>query len=235
MNTDLSRIIDRWVGAPLCGLLTLFYRLIPPPHTAPDQVRRIAFLKPAEQGATVLAAPAIQNAIARVSRDNVFFVCFRKNAEIMRIMNLIPEDHLILIDDRDPIRLARDTLKAIAFLRDRQIDAVVDLEFFARYTALICGLSGAGIRVGLHRFQSEGCYRGNLFNRPVLFNPYLSTADLYRALTESVWDQGSVPCLKQRIEPVAPDAGRLIFSPTSEDIASYEVTLTAGSTLLPHV
>ena len=231
MNSDLSRIIDRWAGVPLCGLLSLFHRLIPPRQVEPARVRRIAFLKPAEQGATVLAVPAVRTAINKVGRENVFFLCFRKNAEIMRIMNLIPEDHLILVDDSDPVCLARDTLRAIMFLRAQQIDAVVDLEFFSRYTALICGLSGAGIRAGLHRFQSEGCYRGSLFNRPVLFNPYLSTADLYRALTESVWDEGSIPCLKKRLEPAdcdADDTDRPVFTPTPEDEAELKTLLRAS-------
>jgi len=217
MNSDLSRIIDRWAGVPLCALLTLLHRLVPPPRVEPDRVRRLAFLKPAEQGATVLAASAMRVAIARLGAENVFFLCFQKNAEILRVMNLVPETNLVLVDDRNPVTLTRDTLRAIAFLREHHIDAVVDLEFFSRYTALICGLSGAGIRVGLHRFQSEGCYRGSLFNRPVLFNPYLSTADLYRALTESVWDNGSIPCLKKKLEKEEDDALRPLFSPTIED------------------
>ncbi|HOJ69215.1 MAG TPA: glycosyltransferase family 9 protein, partial [Candidatus Hydrogenedentes bacterium] len=149
MNSDLSRIIDRWAGVPLCALLTLLHRLVPPPRVEPDRVRRLAFLKPAEQGATVLAASAMRVAIARLGAENVFFLCFQKNAEILRVMNLVPETNLVLVDDSNPVTLTRDTLRAIAFLREHHIDAVVDLEFFSRYTALICGLSGSGIRVGL--------------------------------------------------------------------------------------
>lgn len=219
MNSDVSRWIDRWFGVPLCGALTLLQQFLPPRQIPPDQVRRLAFVKPAEQGASVLAVPALRAAIKRLGKENVFFLCFQKNADIMRIMGLIPDQNLILIDDRSPYTLARDTFRAVAFLRNRQMDAVVDLEFFSRYTALICGLSGAGIRAGLHRFQAEGCYRGNLFNRPVLFNPFLSTAQMYRALTESIWNTDTVPCLKKHID--SDDASELPkFIPSPDDAES---------------
>src|SRR6266516_3491298 len=61
---------DRWIGAPLCAILTLFriiFESAGPP--GPRQVRRILFVKFAEQGSTVLAYPAIRRAIEMVGRE----------------------------------------------------------------------------------------------------------------------------------------------------------------------
>src|SRR6266536_1330951 len=71
---------DRLVGAPLCAILTLLRKIFecarrPGPH----QVRRILFVKFAEQGSTVLAYPAILRAIEMVGRENAYFVSARKS------------------------------------------------------------------------------------------------------------------------------------------------------------
>ena len=65
-------------------------------------------------------------------------------------------------------------------MRALQLDAVLDLELFARVSAILAGLSGARIRVGFHRFTQEGLYRGDLMNRPVLYNPYQHIAAAVR-------------------------------------------------------
>jgi len=54
---------DRWIGAPLCAILTIFRRIFEVTgRPVPRQVQRILFVKFAEQGSTVLAYPAIRRA-----------------------------------------------------------------------------------------------------------------------------------------------------------------------------
>src|SRR5271166_7002742 len=65
MNVARMRLLDRWLGAPVCLLLTLLRRLCR--WQAPGRIatpRRILFVKLAEQGSTVLAQEAFQAAIA---------------------------------------------------------------------------------------------------------------------------------------------------------------------------
>lgn len=51
---------DRWVGAPLCAILTLLRRIFESAGwPGPRQVQRILFVKFAEQGSTVLAISII--------------------------------------------------------------------------------------------------------------------------------------------------------------------------------
>src|SRR5438128_1513450 len=75
---------DRWVGAPLCAILTLLRRIFESAgRPGPRQVQRILFVKFAEQGSTVLAYPAIRRAIKMVGRENVYFVVFEDNRFIL--------------------------------------------------------------------------------------------------------------------------------------------------------
>jgi ADP-heptose:LPS heptosyltransferase len=44
------------------------------------------------------------------------------------------------------------------------------MELFARFSTVISYLSGAGVRVGFHKFHMEGLYRGSLQTHNVLYN-----------------------------------------------------------------
>ena len=56
-------------------------------------------------------------------------------------------------------------------IRRLGIDATVDMEFFARAPAVLAFLTGARRRVGLHRFTTEGPYRGDLLTHRVAAQP----------------------------------------------------------------
>ena len=98
---------DRWIGAPLCSILTLLRRIFEsagPP--GPRQVQRILFVKFAEQGSNVLAYPAIRRAIEMVGRENVYFVVFEDNRFVLDAMEVIPVENVITIATKDLFGLA---------------------------------------------------------------------------------------------------------------------------------
>src|SRR5438477_11795505 len=128
---------DRWVGVPLCAILTLLRRIFecarrPGPH----QVRRILFVKLAEQGSTVLAYPAIRRAIDMVGRENVYFVVFEDNRFILDVMEIIPEGNVITIATKNLFGLVAGAVQAVLGVRKIGVDAVVDLEFLTRFSAM---------------------------------------------------------------------------------------------------
>jgi ADP-heptose:LPS heptosyltransferase len=144
---------DRWIGAPFCAVLTLFRKIFKsagPP--GPRQVRRILFVKFAEQGSTVLAYPAIRRATEMVGRENVYFVVFEDNRFVLDVMEIIPEENVITIVTKSPFGLALGALQAVLRVRKIRIDAVVDMEFLTRFSALLTFTSGAKSRVGFHTF-----------------------------------------------------------------------------------
>jgi len=62
---------------------------------------------------------------------------------------------------------------------------VVDLELFARVTALLTVLCGAKKRVGFHAFHNEGLYRGNFLTHKVSYNPHIHIAKNFVALVNA--------------------------------------------------
>lgn len=193
MRASTIRFLDYWLGVPACALLTLFRRLLPERAAPP---RRILFLKFIEQGATVLAQDAIRRAAAAVGRDNVFFVVFESNRAILDVLDTVPRGNVLTIRDRQLTTFIADFLGAILDVRRRRIDAVVDMEFFSRASAIFAFLSGAANRAGLHRYTSELPYRGDLMTHRAQFLPHLHIALQYLILVEVLFHRLEEPLLK---------------------------------------
>jgi ADP-heptose:LPS heptosyltransferase len=211
LDTSKLQIIDRIVGVPLCGCLTLLRRLIGD-RFVPERVelpRNVLFVKLAEQGSTVLAYPAISRAIQLVGRENVFFLVFEENRFIIDAMGLIPPENVITIRHKQPFELAWQALRALIRIRRERLDAAVDLEFFARGSVLLTFLSGARQRVGFHTFFGDGPYRGDLMTHRLSYNPYLHTSQIFLlmvvALEQQVPRSGKLSVPVPQIEKWVPD------------------------------
>ena len=199
MNPQLIGKIDRRLGKPICWALTLVRwigKLFP--ASSPNQpVKKILFIKMIEQGATVLAYRALQTAVERVGRESVYFWVFQENRPILDLLEIIPPENVIVIRTQSPVQLALDMLGTLWHVRSMRFDASVDMEFFSRASAILAFLGGAKRRVGLHRFTSEGPYRGDLLTHRVQYNPYLHVAIQYHQLVETIWaDPSEIPLLK---------------------------------------
>jgi len=179
--------IDRWVGVPLCAILTLLRRILgyarrPRPH----QVRRILFVKFAEQGSTVLAYPAIRRAIDMVGRENVYFVVFEDNRFILDVMDVIPEGNVITIATQSLFGFMLSTLRSVHRVRKIRVDAVIDMEFLTRFSAMLTFATGAKTRVGFHTFFGDGPYRGDLMTHRLFYNFHLHTSEMFEAMVEAL-------------------------------------------------
>jgi ADP-heptose:LPS heptosyltransferase len=97
-------------------------------------------------------------------------------------------------------------------MRALRLDAVLDLELFARVSAILAGLSGAKIRVGFHRFTQEGLYRGDIMNRPVLYNPYQHISQQFVTLADAIGSTG-VPTAKRLVSPAPLRLPALVLRP----------------------
>lgn len=187
MHVSTMRYADRWLGVPVCILLTLIrylWRCCRRP-VGPSP-RRIIFIKLAEQGSTVLAASAIRRAVELVGRSNVFFLVLAQNRAILDVMDLIPPGQVITIGDRGLADVLTSAIAAIRRIRNLNVDTAIDLEFFARSTAALSYLVGAGRRVGFHAFRGEGPYRGDLMTHRLRFNSHLPTAQMFRLMAEAM-------------------------------------------------
>ncbi|MCG6533144.1 MAG: hypothetical protein L7F78_00340, partial [Syntrophales bacterium LBB04] len=189
MKSETIREIDIGVGKIVCFLLTCLRRLLeilPRQKKELPPVKNILFIKLIEQGATVLACDAIRRAIEMVGKGNVFFLVFEENREILEIIDLIPKENILAIRNAGFITFLYDLFLRLKEIRRLGIDTVLDMEFFARASAIIAFLTGAKRRVGLHRFTGELPYRGDLMTHRLQHNPYLHTASAYLLLVETL-------------------------------------------------
>jgi ADP-heptose:LPS heptosyltransferase len=227
LRHETIRWLDAFVGRIVCFLLTIHRRVFDgllgrsmatARVTAEAPVTSILFLKLIEQGATVLAAPAIERAIGLVGRENVYFCVFRENRPILDIIDLVlPENVFEIRHDRLSHFLV-DILGALRTIRAIGIDTAINMEFLARAPAIIAYLTGARRRVGMDRFTAEGPYCGDLMTHRVQFNPYLHVSLAYLLLIE-VLDENpadvpmsKVPAAREKLDPPR-------FVATSEEAA----------------
>lgn len=183
------RAIDHWVGVPLCALVSPFValadRLRRAFRGAPAHVRKVLFIELSEMGSAIIVDPAMREAQARGAE--IFFLIFRSNRASLTLLNTVPAENVFTIDASSVLTLVRDTLKFLVQARVRQIDTVIDLELFSRFTALLTGLCGAQRRVGYHIFHGEGLWRGNMLTHKVHYNPHIHIAKNFLSLVHAAF------------------------------------------------
>jgi ADP-heptose:LPS heptosyltransferase len=187
MKISTMRQLDRWLGVPACFILTLIRKIndtLRPKRRS--QIRRILFVKLAEQGATVLAASAICKAAKMVGRKNVFFLVFEENRFILDTMELIPVENVISIPSKNIFSVIWGTLRAVWRMRKEKIDTAIDMEFFARSSAILTYLSGATKRIGFHAFASEASYRGDLMTHRLSYNNHLHISQIFEMMVDAL-------------------------------------------------
>lgn len=225
MQVHNMRILDRWIGVPVSFGLTLFRKMGDLFRRAPDsKPRKIAIIKLVEQGATVVAAPAIQRAVELVGRENMFFVVFTQNRPILDLLDLIPPKNVIAIRSNSLFSIALDTLRAILVLRRQRVDTAVDFEFFSRFSAALAYLSGASKRIGFHSFAGEAGYRGDLMTHKVAYNIRLHASQTYHMLINTTTMHPDELPAMNFVPPETLDGA--IFYPDPDDIVSVRLMLS---------
>lgn len=183
MKVTTLRNIDSWVGIGITFVLTIFRKLTDfLRNDASEPVRRILFVKLAEQGSTVLAHGAILRAVEMVGRKNVYFLVFEENRFILDALSVIPVDNVIPVKTRTFVSLVVSVAAAIKRMRSLKLDAAVDMEFFARGSAICTYLSGATRRVGFHSYAGDGPYRGDLMTHRLVYNPHMHTSQTFEVM-----------------------------------------------------
>lgn len=222
MNVAAMRLLDRWLGVPACFGLTVWRRLTGALRlrnpAASGQVSRILIVKLAEQGATVLAYPALHRAVEMVGRENVFFLVFEENRFILDCLDVIPAENVIAVSNRGPFRTLTSLLGSLWKVRKLAVDAAVDFEFFARSSAVLAYLSGAKVRVGLHKDGDPAPYRGDLMTHRIRYNPQIHTMQAFLLMVEAVGlAPAELPALMEN--PPAADEACPEFQVTEDELA----------------
>jgi len=194
MDINFQRKIDRFVGVPVCALLSLVERLRRR-RPAADPPKRILVLLLSEMGSLVLARPMFSYLKSRYPNASIHVMVFEKNREVLDLLAVVPETDVLTLNDRSIGAFASDSLGILRRMRSLRFDVVIDCELFARVSSIFSYLSGAPVRVGFHPHTQEGLYRGSYINRPVLYNPYRHIARQFLALAAAL-ESGTCPLSK---------------------------------------
>lgn len=226
VQIDALRRVDRYIGIPLCWLSTVVRRLhslivreraLPKPH-------KVLIIKLSEMGSTVLAYPALAELKQRCPEVSLYFLVFVKNAAIMEILNLGSPENIITVDYRTPGSLSRSGLKAMLRLIRERFDTAIDMDLFSRLTAVISFVACRGNRVGFHRYNDEGLYRGDLLTHRVHYSPHIHTSSAFTALVRSLFEKpGDEPYYRGPVrlgEPMIP-----AHQPEAADVESVRAKL----------
>jgi ADP-heptose:LPS heptosyltransferase len=187
MKVDTMRKVDYSVGVPLCFVGTIIKKLFSlfAGQTADSMPKNILLIELSEMGSTILADPAIQK-LKRSLKADIFFTIFKKNRPSLELLGTVPKENIYTIDDSSILTLAADAVQFPLWTRRKRIDAVIDMELFSRFTALLTGLSGARRTVGFHAFHNEGLYRGGFLTHKVAYNPHQHMSKNFIALANAL-------------------------------------------------
>jgi ADP-heptose:LPS heptosyltransferase len=136
-------------------------------------------------GSAILADPAMRKA-QRANGATLHFATFARNAAAVELLGTVPRENIFTISDSGLLSVAAGAVRLLFWARARRVDAVVDLELFSRFTALLSGLAGGARTVGFHQFHGHGLYRGDLFTHRVAYNPHQHIAKNYVALVDAL-------------------------------------------------
>jgi lipopolysaccharide heptosyltransferase II len=161
-------------------------------------VRRILVIVLSEMGALVLTRPMFDRLRENHPAATFHVLCSDQNRPALDLLDVVSDEHIVTIRSGSLSAVVTDAIRAVKRIRALQIDVVLDLELFARVSAILAGLSGAKIRVGFHRFTQEGLYRGDIMNRPVLYNPYQHIAEQFLTLADAITST-DVPTAKRHV------------------------------------
>lgn len=164
--------------------------------------KRILIVLLSEMGSLVLARPMFAQLQRRYPEASLHILMFGKNREILDLMEVMPREHVITINDKSLSGFAGDSLRALRTMRAQRFDVVIDCELFTRVSSIFAYLSGAPLRVGFQPHTQEGLYRGSFINRPVLYNPYRHLSQQFLTMVAAIESTG-MPLAKDMPVPLA--------------------------------
>jgi len=184
--------IDTQFGKPLCFFFSCVKKIRnifftkQQILTAQNKPIKILFIELPEMGSAFMCYTSLKKIIDNTANNiELFFLIFEKNAESIRILNLLKPENIITIRSDNFINFCIDTIKTIFYFRKQKIDIIIDLEIFSRFSVIYSFLIGAKEIIGFYMQNIEGLYRGDILTKKINYNYYQHISKNYLALTEA--------------------------------------------------
>lgn len=221
MNIKFQRLVDRFIGIPLCAVFSCVDRLFGRAVTevAP---RRILVILLSEMGSLVLAEAMFSRLQAKYPAASLHMLLFAKNREVLELLGVVSPANILTLRDTSLFGLLSDSLRALWTLRRVKPDVVIDCELFSRVSSIFAYLSGARLRVGFHPHTQEGLYRGSFINRPVMYNPYRHLSLQFLTMVAAI-ESNTFPLTKELPLPLPAAPPLLEFAVGEREAAAAQL------------
>jgi ADP-heptose:LPS heptosyltransferase len=157
-----------------------------------------------EMGSLVLAQPMFAKLRQQFPDATLHMLMFAKNREVLDLLEVMPPEHVITLNDKSLGSFVADAWTALVMLRRLRCDAVIDCELFSRVSSIFAHVSGAPVHVGFHPHTQEGLYRGSFMTHPVLYNPYRHLSQQFVTMVAAITSSGAPRAKGRATELSAP-------------------------------
>jgi heptosyltransferase I len=180
------RFLDRYVGIPIIFILGLLKKRS---KTIPDSIKRVAFLKTAGIGDTVLLSAAVRDLKDAYPSVQLTFFVASNNYEMAQLISGI--DRIIKLPVAKP-------LECIQIIKESgKYDIWIDFGPWPRINALLSYFSNARLKVG---FKTKGQYRHYIYDVTAEHSAHLHELDNYRNLLKQLGlDCHNLPFINMQI------------------------------------
>ena len=229
-KTNIVLSLDRY----FCGPYVVFCRWMKPIVTRfkplmPDRVKEIVVAKYVGLGSILLIQKLLFSLRREFPSARITFLTFDTNLDLMKSMNNSCDD-VITINTASLAGLISSSFKSASLFRNRQIDLFLDMEFFSRYSALMCFFSRPYTSVGYESLLLNS--RTSLYSHPAKFIPGAHITENYLNQLRTVGVEGvegeesivlilqpsKTDLAQKRLKTLGLEPGEyVIFNPSSSD------------------
>jgi ADP-heptose:LPS heptosyltransferase len=201
MNVNFMRFVDRWIGIPICIILSIFNNITGVFKSKKQRsIKKILFIQISEMGSAISAYSSLIKVKDLYPDSEIFYFIFREMQESIKLLNVLPEENILSISSKSLFKFIFGVLKMIWKIRRMKFDVILDLELFSRISSILSYLFNGKIRVGFNGFYMEGLYRGNLHTHKVIYNHLKHISKNFLSLVYSIdSDTNEFPLVKKEI------------------------------------
>lgn len=168
-NNRLRKKLDKWIGCPAVFCLGLFHHN----HSCPDlsscQEPRIAFIKTAALGDTIIMSAMIKEICHIYPNAHITVVCTKNNLALVKIISGI--DDWFVFEMGNPVK-SLEALKKLGIF-----DLLLDFGAWPRINSIISWQIKAKYKVG---FKRPDTHRHYIYDAKVIHSDHLHEIENYR-------------------------------------------------------
>ena len=152
LNLEIVKIIDKYVGVPICIALIIFDRVVSlfKRKTKPieqSKVKKILIIRLFGFGNLVLALPSFKKISEMYLSASITLLTVGNNKGLLEEANFI--DKVVYFNVKNINSFISSFIKLFFYLRKQKFDIILDYDIFARISTIFSYLLGAKLRCGI--------------------------------------------------------------------------------------